>query len=130
MSAWATVNDFTAAHPGAQASDYDLELASRVIASVLWGGRFDPSDRDTSKALTDATVAQAWATHVTEERRTAAPTVDRLTSAKIGSASYTLSTDTTPESAATRLTAEGVSIDALAILQQAGLLPVIPWLEG
>ena len=127
---WATVTDCTAAHPDDSPSEYDVALASRQISGVLYGARFDASKRVVSGALRDATVAQVHANLAASARQTAGPSADRITSAKIGTASYTLAASSSPESQETRLTADGVSVDALAILTDAGLLPVVPYLEG
>lgn len=131
MSAvWATEMDYSAAHKDSKVTQADLNVASRVITGVLAGGYFDTSDATVAGALKDATVAQAFAQQAATARRAGAPTADRITSAKIGTASYTLAASTTPESSETRVTGDGVSVDALAILTEAGLLPVVPWLVG
>ena len=127
---WATVADCTAAHPDDVVDDYGVELASRQIAQVLYGAYFDVTQAATAEALKDAVVAQVHANLAASARQAAGPSSDRITSAKIGTASYTLAAPTAPESQETRLTADGVSVDALAILTEAGLLPVVPWLVG
>ena len=127
---WATVADCTAAHPDDVVDDYGVELASRQIAQVLYGAYFDVAQAATAEALKDATVAQVHANLAASARQAAGPSSDRITSAKIGTASYTLAASTTPESSETRVTGDGVSVDALAILTEAGLLPITPYLEG
>jgi len=129
-STWATVADCTAAHPDDVVDDYGVELASRQITTVLHGASFDTSKQVVAGALRDATVAQVHANVAASKKLAAGPSADRITSAKIGTASYTLSASTVAESQETRLTADGVSVDALAILTEAGLLPVVPWLVG
>lgn len=127
---WATVADCTAAHPDDVVDDYGVELASRQIAQVLYGAYFDVAQAATAEALKDAVVAQVHANLAASARQAAGPSSDRITSAKIGTASYTLAASTTPESSETRVTGDGVSVDALAILTEAGLLPITPYLEG
>jgi hypothetical protein len=127
---WATVADCTATHPDDSPSEYDVALASRQIAQVLYGAYFDVAQAAAAEALKDATVAQVHANLAASARQAAGPSSDRITSAKIGTASYTLAASTTPESSETRVTGDGVSVDALAILTEAGLLPVTPYLEG
>lgn len=127
---WATMADCTAAHPDDIPSDYDVELASRQIATVLHGASFDITKPVVAGALRDATVAQVHASVAASKKSAAGPSADRITSAKIGTASYTLAATPSPESQETRLTADGLSVDALAILTEACLLPVVPWLVG
>ena len=127
---WATVADCTATHPDDVVDDYGVELASRQITTVLHGASFDITKPAVAGALRDATVAQVHANVAASKKSAAGPSADRITSAKIGTASYTLAASTAPESQETRLTADGVSVDALAILTEAGLLPVVPYLEG